>query len=751
MRPDRFSRESAVSEACCRISGDKFLYYNYSLLKNMNKSTEYLIKFRPLSALLIALATSPSLVLAAEAQSIEIVVSAKSEKPKTSPLSSKKVKSSDTAALLSDEAGVSLQTGGGVSSLPVVNGMADERLLICVDCMQITSACANHMNPPLSYIPPSSVGSISVNAGVTPVSMGGDNIGGTVVVESASPVFAENGKKLIQNGSFSSYYRSNNHARGVSITSSVASSKLSFGVTASHDRADDYVDGNGKKVTSTYYASNNLGLTLAAKTDTGVLTVKAGHQSIPGQGFVNQWMDMVDNDASYVNAIYKAGYGWGSLEAKGYYQNTWHKMDSGDDKLPVALRPPVSMPYMPMDTRGISWGYTLKTDMLVGQNSIVRVGNEFHRFTLDDWWPPVAGSMMMSPNAFVNINNGRKDRYALFAEWEAKIGDNVTTILGVRNEQVRMNVGNVQGYNNTATYSTDVAAFNAHDHSRNDSNWDVTAIARYQPSSTESYEFGYARKTRSPNLYERYAWSKSWMCSGMIGWSGDGNGYVGNQNLRPEIAHTFSVTGQWNDKNKSSWQLNVTPYFTYVHDYIDVELAGGKTFSAPGNEVRNILLFTNHKAELYGINLAGSVGVWNTERFGNGKIHGVLGYVHGIDVDNGNSLYHMMPLNMKLSLEQNLSGWTNTIEAQLVARKSETDPLRFEPKTDGYVLVNLSTAYQYRNMHIEVGVTNLLDKFYSLPLGGINYDNFLDSKKTERFDPLAGQGRSFTIGLTQTF
>jgi iron complex outermembrane receptor protein len=718
----------------------------------MNKSTGYSIKFRPLAALLIALAATPSQVLAAEAQSIEIVVSADRDQPKTSaPLSSKKVKSSDTASLLSDEPGVSLQTGGGVSSLPVVNGLADERLLICVDCMQITSACANHMNPPLSYIPTSGVGKISVNAGVTPVSLGGDNIGGTIVVESEPPVFAEKGKGNVVTGSLSSYYRSNNHARGASITSSVASSNLSFGVTASHDRADDYIDGHGNKITSTYYESNNIGLTLAAKTDSGVLTVKAGHQSIPGQGFVNQWMDMVDNDASYINAGYKASYGWGMLDAKGYYQNTWHKMDSGDDKLPVALRAPVSMPYMPMETRGISYGYTLKTDILVSNNSILRLGNEFHRFTLDDWWPPVAGSAMMSPNTFVNINNGRKDRYALFAEWETKAGENVTTILGVRNEQVRMNAGNVQGYNGSATYSTDVATFNAQDHSRNDSNWDMTAIARYQASSTESYELGYARKTRSPNLYERYAWSNSWMCSGMIGWFGDGNGYVGNQNLRPEIAHTVSVAGQWNDKDKSSWQLNVTPYFTYVHDYIDVERVGGRTFSAPGYEVRNILRFTNHNAELYGINVSGTVGVWNSDGLGNGKLHGVLGYVHGIDVDNGNSLYHMMPLNIKLSLEQKLSGWTNTIEAQFVGRKSETDPLRFEPRTERYVLINLSSAYQYKNMRVEVGVTNLLDKFYYLPLGGINYDNFLDSKKTTPFEPLAGQGRSLTIGMTQAF
>ena len=38
----------------------------------------------------------------------------------------------------------------------------------------------------------------------------------------------------------------------------------------------------------------------------------------------------------------------------------------------------------------------------------------------------------------------------------------------------------------------------------------------------------------------------------MIGWFGDGNGYVGNLNLKPETAHTISVTGQWSDPTKRS-------------------------------------------------------------------------------------------------------------------------------------------------------------------------------------------------------
>ena len=46
--------------------------------------------------------------------------------------------------------------------------------------MDLISHCGNHMNPPLSYIDPSSVASVKVHAGITPVSIGGDSIAGTI-------------------------------------------------------------------------------------------------------------------------------------------------------------------------------------------------------------------------------------------------------------------------------------------------------------------------------------------------------------------------------------------------------------------------------------------------------------------------------------------------------------------------------------------------------------------------------------------
>ncbi|HQO17350.1 MAG TPA: TonB-dependent receptor plug domain-containing protein, partial [Methylotenera sp.] len=125
---------------------------------------------------------------------------------------------SDTASLLEDEPGLSLYRAGGVSSLPAIHGLADDHLRIKVDGMDLISSCANHMNPPLSYIDPSNVENIKVFAGITPVSVGGDSIAGTILVNSATPEFAKDGHDLLIQATLGTFYRSNNDARGVNLS-----------------------------------------------------------------------------------------------------------------------------------------------------------------------------------------------------------------------------------------------------------------------------------------------------------------------------------------------------------------------------------------------------------------------------------------------------------------------------------------------------------------------------------------------------
>ena len=165
---------------------------------------------------------------------------AATDKMDSKDISPLRAATSDTATLLRDVPGVNISGAGGVSGLPVIHGLADDRIRIKVDGMDLISACANHMNSPLSYIDPNNVEQIRVFAGITPVSVGGDSIGGTILVNSAAPKFAKAGEKMLVGGQLGSFYRSNGNAIGGNASATVATENLSVSYNGSTAQSDNY-------------------------------------------------------------------------------------------------------------------------------------------------------------------------------------------------------------------------------------------------------------------------------------------------------------------------------------------------------------------------------------------------------------------------------------------------------------------------------------------------------------------------------
>ncbi len=699
------------------------------------------------------------------------------------------VNTSDTASLLLNELGVSLYRAGGVSSLPVIHGLADDRIRIKVDGMDLISSCANHMNPALSYIDPANVNAIQVLAGITPVSMGGDSIAGTIVVDSKSPEFAEAGHGLLVEGKINTFYRSNNNARGVNLSSSVANEQMYMRYTGSTVEANNYQAGGkfkaagrsailrgwlgGDEVGSTAYESRNHALAFGLQHENHLLEFKLGLQDIPYQGFVNQRMDMTGNKSEQYNLSYKGKYDWGKLEARTYHERTRHSMQFGKDKQywykkDAMAASPNDVPGMPMDTEGRTTGFVLKGDINLSQRDILRVGTELQRYRLDDWWDPsqspltpVGANTMMGPNAFLNINRGQRDRYDVFAEWDAKWNEQWFSQLGLRSSFVKMDAGTVVGYNNAVTipmgmmtmpgYKPAADAFNAADRSKTDNNIDVTAFTRFTPDAEKTFEAGYAMKTRSPNVYERFAWSNTnTMVMNMNNLYGDGNGYVGNLNLKPEIAHKVSVSGHWHDAGQQHWYLKVTPHFTYVDGYIDAVACAqvGKTCNTRTDGFTNLSL-DNQSARIYGLDVSGKMLLAQNTGVGRFDAMASVSYLRGKNNTSDDNLYNIMPLNAKLALEHQFGQWSNKFQAKIVDSKNEVQAVRKEFKTAGYTLFDFYTSYEWKQARLDLGVENIFDKLYFDPLGGAYLGQSATMGTTvTRGLSVPGMGRSINLGLT---
>jgi iron complex outermembrane receptor protein len=450
-------------------------------------------------------------------------------------------------------------------------------------------------------------------------------------------------------------------------------------------------------------------------------------------------MDMTKNQSEQFNLKYTGQYDWGKLEAQAYNQMVNHQMDDN-----TGAR---TSPAMPMLATSSTNGLNIKGTLPISETQLARVGTEWQVYKLNDWWPPSGTGMMMSPNTFQNINNGTRDRLALFGELEQQWSKEWMGLAGVRVEQVAANAGKVQGY--SMMYQAGANAFNAQQHQQTDYNWDLTALSRYKPDNSQNYEAGYSRKTRSPNLYERYSWSSVPMAAVMNNFVGDGNGYVGQTTLAPEVANTVSFASDWHDVNKDFWGIKANPYYTYISNYIDATCNTTCTVNK-----FNVLKYSNQDAQLYGLDLSGNVMLGKLPQLGRFQMTGLASYTRGQNVTAGTSLYNIMPLNGTVGLVQYLgANWTNTIQGQFVTSKTNVNSVRNEIVTGGYSLFNLRSSYDDKKYRVNFGIENLLNKLYALPQGGayLGQGNTMSMNGVAWGTGVAGMGRTIYVSANMKF
>ena len=116
-----------------------------------------------------------------------------------------------------------------------------------------------------------------------------------------------------------------------------------------------------------------------------------------------------------------------------------------------------------------------------------------------------------------------------------------------------------------------------------------------------------------------------------------------------------------------------------------------------------------------------------------------------------------MPLNVKLTLRHRQGGWDNALEWIAAKAKDDVSAVRNELRTSGYSLVNLRASYSWQRVRVDLGVENLFDRFYYLPLGGA----YVGQGTTMTSNPVGsvprwgtavpGMGRSLYAGVSYRF
>ncbi|PHM45374.1 outer-membrane heme receptor [Xenorhabdus mauleonii] len=235
------------------------------------------------------------------------------------------IPASDGSDYLKTIPGFSQVRNGGTNGDPVFRGMFGSRLRMLIDDGEVLGACGGRMDAPSSYISPESYDVLSLIKGPQTVLWGPGNSAGTIRFERTRPQF----EKLGAQGNVSTVVGSNGRWDG-NADISIGSELGYIRMIGNKSRADDYKDGDGKRIPSRWDKWNtDVAFGWTPDKDT-LLELNAGQ----GDGearYATRGMDGTQFKRKSVGVRFEKsniGEVFDKFESNFYYNNTEHVMDN---------------------------------------------------------------------------------------------------------------------------------------------------------------------------------------------------------------------------------------------------------------------------------------------------------------------------------------------------------------------------------------------------------------------------------------
>nr|WP_266160104.1 TonB-dependent copper receptor [Dyella silvatica] len=277
--------------------------------------------------------TLPPIVVTATMQDSPLTVITDPKAPR------QPVPASDGADFLKSIPGFAVIRKGGSNGDPLLRGMAGSRLNILIDGGQIGGGCPSRMDPPTAYISPSLFDKVTIIKGPQTVLYGPGNSAGTILFERefsryAQPAWSFNGSVL--GGSWGRNDQQFDLHAGTP--------DVYLAVSGNHTQSQDYEDGDGRRVHSSYDRWNtDITLGWTPNDDTRLeLTVGKGDgqaayafSGMDGAKFLRESVALKFEQRHLTPVFDK-------LEAQVYYNYANHVMDN------YTLRRPDPDSMMPM-------------------------------------------------------------------------------------------------------------------------------------------------------------------------------------------------------------------------------------------------------------------------------------------------------------------------------------------------------------------------------------------------------------------
>ena len=633
----------------------------------------------------------------------------------------------DTAEYLRNLPGASVNQNGPLTGIAQYRGFFGDRVNVLVGGTHIKPTCSNSMDPPLSHIPPTLLESIELVRGIAPVSSGLESMGGSIF---ASPLTNDFGisEEFESTGKISAGYKSVSEGNQLSMFLGTANENHRLNISASAEQGDDYEYPEGE-VSPTEYDRSTMGLGYGYQRGQLEFDLSGHFNDTAETGTPALPMDITDSEATSVQAGLKVDLNNERfVEINISAQEGEHQMDN------FSLRTPPLMMMMPMkriseaEVDGKNYGVKTSLPLFEGDLVLGLDGDKaIHTATITD---PDNTMWFLK-----NFNNAERKRTGIYSEWAGSATDKLSLTVGVRLTQVDMESDEVASsmamMMPMGAAAQLVNRFNSADRSQSDSNVDLVVNTSYSLSSDLSLEAGIAQKTRSPSYQERYLWMPMESTGGLA----DGNSYVGDINLDPEVAHQLELGFSWD--NQTAY-ISPRAFYHKVDDYIQGVPASDPLVIAASMGDPTPLQYANVEANLYGVDAP-----FGYQLSGHWSFDGQVSYVRGERDDIDDNLYRIAPLNGSVALTYSQNNWSILGEVEGFAAQEDVSAANDEKETSGYGLINVKGSYRpYNNFEIMAGIENLMDKEFADHLGGYSRVNVGEIAKGDR---IPGQGRNFFL------
>jgi iron complex outermembrane recepter protein len=645
----------------------------------------------------------------------------------------------DSAQLLKKIPGANVNSNGTVTGIAQYRGMYGDRVNILMDGIKISSGGPNAMDTPISYIPRAQLENLEVIRGIAPVSSGNETIGGTMRATSTQSTFTEN-EKFEFHGQASAGAQSVNSGYDASTLMSMANKYHRLHISASRQDSDDYAFANGD-VTPGEHDRNSYELGYGYQIEDHEFGLEYVRNDTNESGTPALPMDIIFIDADIARGTYKGNWNRIKIESKVYWSQIDHKMSNFELRLPPLTGGGTGPGTMQRFSLAGSedFGYGIDASMAFAGGKL-KLGTDAHLADHDaDIFDPTSATFLVN-----NYNDIERDVFGFFTEWQRELTSTWDLELGIRYTHVSMDAGNVSATGlggNTARANTLAAAFNSSDLSQQDNNVDAVIKLTHSLRKDTNIEIGFARKTRSPSYQERYLWLPLQSTGGLA----DGNNYIGDIDLDPEVSYQFELGLDW--RNARAY-FAPRAFYHHVDDYIQGIDASNATAIAFNNMATatigssaKLLQFANIDARLYGVDT--DFGYHLNDFW---HVDSAISYVKGERRDNGDNLYRISPVNARFGLTRDKNNLSTTIEVAAYMEKNDVSGVTNELETSGYTLLNIYGHYEtpVSGLALMAGVDNLLDKNYAPHLGGVNRVRNVDVPKGVR---VPGPGINAYINL----